>query len=164
MLFCIMRAKFSLMGDSHECSFSRELMIVELPQIIVDALWSTAACLSYFFCVEVLTPQGASVKALWALITLAHFIFSVTKREDLMTDASIRPSSRFNACLAALKCHSKQYYRRDRDMFIISSYVQIPICTNKLPIFRWPCIVVLYILKVASWRASVDVWWYMCCR
>ena len=130
--------EFSLMGDSHECSFSRELMIVELPQIIVDALWSTAACLSYFFCVEVLTPQGASVKALWALITLAHFIFSVTKREDLMTDASIRPSSRFNACLPALKCHSKQYCRRDRDMFIISLHlrsVQIPIWTNKLPTF-----------------------------
>ena len=76
------RGPFSLMGDSHECSFSGELMIVELPQIIVDAVPSF----------EVLTPQGASVKH-WRSSNYTrtfHLLGHEGKRErDLMTDASI---------------------------------------------------------------------------
>lgn len=150
MLFCIMRAKFSLMGDSHECSFSRELMIVELPQIIVDALWSSG--------VEVLTPQGASpVPQLSTVSSNYTRTFHLLGHEGKETWWQTHQLDR-----QAGSMHASQLWSAianniidGRDMFIISLHLrsfQIPIWTNKLPIFRWPCIV-LYILKVASWRA-----------
>ena len=118
------RGPFSLMGDSHECSFSGELMIVELPQIIVDAVPSF----------EVLTPQGASVKH-WRSSNYTrtfHLLGHEGKRErDLMTDASIR------ACQAPgfKGIEVPQQTIWELATCLLSPSVRIPICTNKLPLF-----------------------------